>query len=67
MGVQAYVFCLPLTIFERERRIRLDPELIAQQQGIAPVAEINNIGHMPGLMIFFLTHRTMTRFTAALC
>lgn len=49
MGIQAYIYCLPLTIYERERRLRLDPELMASQIGIAPVAPINDIGHMPGL------------------
>lgn len=49
MGIQAYIFGLPLTIFERERRIRLDPDLLASQIGIAPVAVINDIGHMDGL------------------
>ena len=49
LGIQAYIFGLPLTIFERERRIRLDPDLMASQEGIAPVAPINQIGHMDGL------------------
>lgn len=49
MGIQAYVWGLPLTIMERERRIRLDPDLMASQVGIAPVAKINDVGHMPGL------------------
>lgn len=49
MGIQAYIYCLPLTILERERRIRLDPDLLQSQIGIAPVAVINDIGHMPGL------------------
>lgn len=46
MGIQAYTFGLPLTIMERERKIRLDPDKIAAQKGIAPVAPINQIGHM---------------------
>ena len=49
MGIQAYIYCLPLTILERERRIRLDPAQIAAQQGKAPVAPINQIGNMPAL------------------
>ncbi len=49
MGIQAYTFALPLTIFERERRIRLDKELLAEQQDVAPVAPINQIGHMEDL------------------
>lgn len=49
MGIQAYIFGLPMTIFERERRIRLDPELIAAQADVAPVAPINQIGNMSSL------------------
>ena len=49
MGVQAYVYALPLTIFERERRIRLDPELMAAQMAVAPVAPINQMGNMDSL------------------
>lgn len=49
MGIQAYIYGLPLTILERERRIRLDQVLLDSQKGIAPVAVINDIGHMEGL------------------
>ncbi len=49
MGIQAYIYCLPLTIFERERSLRLNPDAIAAEPKVAPVAPINDIGHMPGL------------------
>ena len=49
MGVQAYVFGVPLTIYERERRIRLDPDLLEAQKPFAPVAPINQIGNMSAL------------------
>lgn len=45
MGLQAYIFTFPLKIFERERLVRLDPDFKGQV-GIAPVARINDIGHM---------------------
>ena len=46
MGLQVYVFGLPLEIFENQRRIRLHPDLKQQQEGVAP---INQIGHRGGL------------------
>lgn len=49
MGIQAYIFGLPLTILERERRIRLDPVQRERQSDLAPVAEINAIGNMHSL------------------
>lgn len=45
MGIQAFVFTFPLSIAERERKVRLDPNFCGQE-GIAPVARINDIGHM---------------------
>ena len=46
VGVQNYVFGLPLIILERERKIRLDPALLEQAKKVAPAAPINQIGHM---------------------
>lgn len=48
MGIQAYIFGEPLTIFERERKIRLDPDFDGMV-GIAPVARLNQIGNMDGV------------------
>jgi len=48
-GIQAYVFGLPLTIFERERKLRLDPAAVEKAKRFAPAAPINQIGHMKGL------------------
>ena len=33
MGVQAFIFGFPSTIVERERRIRLNPQLLKRMQG----------------------------------
>lgn len=41
MGIQAYTFGLPLTICERERRIRLNPAAMQSMIGIAPVCIVN--------------------------
>ena len=49
VGVQNYVFGLPLTIFERERRVRLDPAALEKAKKFAPAAPINQIGHMKTL------------------
>ncbi|WP_164914206.1 DUF1254 domain-containing protein [Aquimarina sediminis] len=49
VGVQAYIFGLPLMIFQRERRIRLNPESLAIAQHVAPAAPINKIGKMTKL------------------
>lgn len=49
VGVQTYVFSLPLTIFERERKLRLDPAALKRAQKFAPAAPINQIGNMKGL------------------
>ncbi len=49
VGIQNYVFGLPLTIFERERKIRLDPVALEQARKVAPAAPINQLGHMKGL------------------
>lgn len=46
VGVQNYVFGLPLTIFERERSLRLDPDALEKAKRYAPAAPINQIGHM---------------------
>jgi hypothetical protein len=49
VGVQNYVFGLPLTIFERERSLRLDPAAVEKAKPYAPAAPINQIGHMKTL------------------
>ena len=46
VGIQNYVFALPLSIMERERKIRLDPAALEQAKKVAPAAPINQIGHM---------------------
>ncbi len=49
VGVQNYVYTLPLTILERERRVRLDPVALEKAKKVAPAAPINQIGHMKTL------------------
>jgi hypothetical protein len=49
VGIQTYIFGLPLTIFERERRLRLDRNALEKAKKFAPAASINQIGHMKGL------------------
>ncbi|MEU7202850.1 DUF1254 domain-containing protein [Streptomyces sp. NPDC045470] len=49
VGIQNYVFGLPLTIFERERALRLNPIALKRAQAYAPAAPINQIGHMKTL------------------
>ncbi len=49
VGVQNYVFGLPLMILERERKVRLDPEALKKAEKFAPAAPINQIGHMKTL------------------
>lgn len=49
VGIQNYVFTLPLTILERERKIRLDPVALEKARKVAPAAPINQIGHMKAL------------------
>ena len=49
VGVQNYVFGLPLVIFERERKLRLDPVALEKAKVFAPAAPINQIGHMKTL------------------
>ncbi len=46
VGVQNYVFTLPLTMLERERKIRLNPVALEKTKKFAPAAPINQIGHM---------------------
>jgi hypothetical protein len=46
VGIQNYVFALPLTIFERERKLRQNPAAIEKAKRFAPVAPINQIGNM---------------------
>lgn len=49
VGMQAYVFGLPLGIFERERRLRLNPALLDRAALICPCAAINQVGHLKRL------------------
>jgi hypothetical protein len=49
VGIQAYVFGLPLLIAERERKLRLDPVALEKARRFAPAAPINQIGHMRNL------------------
>jgi len=49
VGLQNYVFGLPLTIFERERSLRLDPVALEKAKKFAPAAPINQLGHMKNL------------------
>jgi hypothetical protein len=49
VGVQNYVFGLPLVIFERERKLRLDPVALDKAKKFAPAALVNQIGHMKAL------------------
>jgi hypothetical protein len=46
VGIQNYVFALPLTIMERERNVRLNPAALEQAKKVAPAAPINQIGNM---------------------
>ncbi|MBB6521762.1 DUF1254 domain-containing protein [Pseudoteredinibacter isoporae] len=45
-GIQAYVFGLPMTIFDREYRIRTNPKLLARVRHLCPCAPPNQLGHM---------------------
>ncbi len=45
LGVQAYVFGLPLSIFEREYRLRSDVDKIERIKHKCPCAVINQVGH----------------------
>lgn len=51
LGVQAYVYGLPLKIFERERRLRLNERKLdfVMSRKICPCAPINEFGHMTKL------------------
>ena len=49
VGIQNYVFTLPLTMLERERKIRLNPVALEKAKKFAPAAPINQIGHMKTL------------------
>lgn len=49
VGIQNYVFGLPLTIFQRERALRLDPDALEKAKKYAPAAPINQIGSMTTL------------------
>lgn len=45
VGIQNYVYTLPLTMLERERKTRLDPVALEKARKFAPAAPINQIGH----------------------
>jgi hypothetical protein len=49
VGIQNYIFALPLTMLERERKLRLDPVALEKAKRFAPAAPINQIGHMKTL------------------
>ncbi|MGW4098288.1 DUF1254 domain-containing protein [Mycobacterium sp. NPDC004974] len=49
VGIQNYVFGLPLSIYERERSLRLDPATRDKAKRNAPLAPLNQIGHMKDL------------------
>ncbi len=49
VGLQNYVFTLPLTMLERERKVRLNPVALEKAKKFAPAAPINEIGHMKTL------------------
>ena len=49
VGIQNYMFALPLTILERERKLRLNPAALEKAKKVAPAAPINQIGHMKTL------------------
>lgn len=49
VGVQNYVFGLPLTVFEREYSLRLDPAEVEKAKRYAPAAPLNKVGHMKAL------------------
>ncbi|MEH6577951.1 MAG: DUF1254 domain-containing protein [Amphritea sp.] len=46
IGIQAYVYGLPLAIFDRERVRRLNPKMLERIKHLCPCAPINQIGHM---------------------
>lgn len=49
LGMQAYVFGLPLVIFEREYALRTNAEKIERIKHICPCAMVNNLGHKTNL------------------
>lgn len=49
LGVQAYVFGLPLVIFERESALRVDAEKIARIKHTCPCEMMNGLGHKDDL------------------
>ena len=49
VGTQNYVYTLPLTMLERERKVRLNPVALEKAKKFAPAAPINEIGHMKTL------------------
>jgi hypothetical protein len=49
LGVQAYVFGLPLVVFERESALRADAEKIARIRDRCPCEMVNGLGHKDDL------------------
>jgi hypothetical protein len=49
LGVQAYVFGLPLVIFERETALRVNAEKIARIRHMCPCEMLNGMGHKENL------------------
>lgn len=46
VGLQSYVFGLPLVLFERERKRRLDPAAFEAASPLAPAAPLNQWAHL---------------------
>jgi len=51
LGIQAYIYGLPLKVFDRERRLRLNQKKLAyvMAKKICPCAPLNTFGHMTKL------------------
>jgi len=51
LGIQAYIYGLPLKVFDRERRLRLNQKKLAyvMAKQICPCAPMNTFGHMTKL------------------
>lgn len=51
LGVQAYIYGLPLKVFDRERRLRLNKKKLSyvMAKKICPCAPLNTFGHMTKL------------------
>ena len=49
LGIQAYVFGLPLVVFERESALRIDAQKISRIRDICPCEMMNGLGHKDDL------------------